>query len=204
MYEDMIQILTSYPKHLDGKVCIQELKDNDYNWRQMEWAGWYNEYWMKKNLQLSEGNIYGKVRFDGLYHNFDIDYKAHNIDNAILLGNDLEATYKRIEKNGALYLLVKNNKYTMDESGDFKKWHNELKGKQTKYVHKNEANKRPSRMRKVSGEVQSICIYKITKEILDKNAKVFQKGCINSNGKIRKSKISLNLDHIEPEVVILI
>lgn len=38
MYEDMIQILTSYPKHLDGKVCIQELKDNDYNWRQMEWA----------------------------------------------------------------------------------------------------------------------------------------------------------------------
>ena len=59
-------------------------------------------------------------------------------------------------------------------------------------------------MRKVSGEVQSICIYKITKEILDKNANVFQKGCINSNGKIRKSKISLNLDHIEPEVVILI
>ena len=32
------------PKFWDGKTCILELKEADYNWRQMEWWAFYFEY----------------------------------------------------------------------------------------------------------------------------------------------------------------
>ena len=34
----------------DGKECILELKEADYQWKQMEWIGWYIEYKLRKLL----------------------------------------------------------------------------------------------------------------------------------------------------------
>ncbi len=32
------------PTHWDGKACVLELKEADYNWRQIEWWALYFEY----------------------------------------------------------------------------------------------------------------------------------------------------------------
>ena len=35
-----------FPNTFNGKEAIGILKENDFNWRQMEWAGFYTEYLM--------------------------------------------------------------------------------------------------------------------------------------------------------------
>jgi hypothetical protein len=35
--------LSSLPKFWDGKTCVLELKEANYNWRQMEWWAFYFE-----------------------------------------------------------------------------------------------------------------------------------------------------------------
>ena len=36
--------LSRLPKFWDGKSCVLELKDADYQWKQMEWWAFYFEY----------------------------------------------------------------------------------------------------------------------------------------------------------------
>ncbi len=66
-----IRILKKHLAHLptlwDGKSCVLELKEADYNWRQMEWWAFYFEY---KCIQLLSntfeipGERYNNVIFD--------------------------------------------------------------------------------------------------------------------------------------------
>ena len=60
--------LGGLPTHWDGKQAILELKEADYQWRQMEWIGWYFEFICKKPLQsvgfAVPGKKYDNVGFD--------------------------------------------------------------------------------------------------------------------------------------------
>ena len=43
--DQILKILNStLPKKVDGKAAILELKQAGYQWRQMEWIGWYFEH----------------------------------------------------------------------------------------------------------------------------------------------------------------
>ena len=42
--------LINLPTFWDGKTCILELKEADYQWRQMEWWAFYFEYKVKEML----------------------------------------------------------------------------------------------------------------------------------------------------------
>ena len=71
----------------DGKKVILEMKENEgRNWRQMEWIGWYFEYWCNRNLksvmQMPCSKKYGKVEFDANYAlaPYYIVYVAENGD----------------------------------------------------------------------------------------------------------------------------
>ena len=67
------------PPRWDGRSCIEELRQADYHWRQMEWIGWWFEF---KALRLlaplgaTPGPTFGSVTFDcsldGVW-----DFKAH-------------------------------------------------------------------------------------------------------------------------------
>ena len=51
---DIISIFEKFPKTIDGKDAILEMKEkNGKNWKQMEWAGFYFEYWCNQNISLS-------------------------------------------------------------------------------------------------------------------------------------------------------
>ena len=47
------------PRFLDGKEAILLLQTVDYNWRQMEWIGWYVEYAGREALVESIGGSVG-------------------------------------------------------------------------------------------------------------------------------------------------
>ena len=42
--------LETIPKIWDGKTSILELKENNFQWRQTEWIGFWFELWCRKNL----------------------------------------------------------------------------------------------------------------------------------------------------------
>lgn len=54
LYNDDVKVakrlLESLHTHWDGKTSVLEMKDADYNWRQMEWWGFYFELLCQRKL----------------------------------------------------------------------------------------------------------------------------------------------------------
>jgi len=185
----------------DGKECILELKDADYNWKQMEWWGFYFEYLITKSLKNeSEIEIQGQkinnVKFD-LSGNINWDIKASAIksDNHKIILNDKIAMEKSIELNGYHGEIIGlcDVEYN-DEDRTFQKWHTKLKGGKSKYEKAREVRTSISRYRKTKANLIEI-IFVIFKKsdlyILD----IMKQGR-NSNGAKRKEKYMLNLEMI--------
>lgn len=201
--KNITEILKKFPKYLDGKESILYLKEKDYNWKQLEWIGWFFECWCKENLKLNVGNTYGKTIFDANFMGYDFDYKAHCCHNfsgketPILITNDLEATKNTIEEHGSTYLIVANLEPIPDDNGLFKLWHDTLKGSISKYCQDGIKNNRRSRKRKKSAICNSISIYEINNDTFNKYFSIFKQGK-NSNGKERQLKVKVNINNLTP------
>ena len=56
------------PNKWDGRKCILELREANYQWRQMEWIGWYFEYkaisLLRSFFGSHPGPEFGSTRFD--------------------------------------------------------------------------------------------------------------------------------------------
>jgi len=126
--------LTSLPKFWDGKTCVIELKEADYNWRQMEWWAFYFEYKVQQLLMdrfSFPGDRYDNVSFDlkGAI-NWDLKAKAIKSDDHKVILNDKSAMEQSIEKlgyHGEIIALCDVEYNDIDWS--FRKWQTELKGK---------------------------------------------------------------------------
>jgi hypothetical protein len=66
-----VNVLSRALKHLpgkwDGKKSILELKEADYQWKQMEWRAFYFEFKAKEILHNKfafPGDVFGNVTFD--------------------------------------------------------------------------------------------------------------------------------------------
>ena len=200
----------NFPKTFDGKEAIGILKENNFNWKQMEWAGFYTEYLMGiimtgKCPDKAWGNTYGNTTFDAELNGIDVDFKTHSINKPNgkpsppwVICNDWNATNESIQKNGIMYLIVPNVEFVYDNDGSFKAWHDELKGQESKYC---KEKKRSSRKRKVSGTVISVDIFAVTQEnLLDRNICKEIKQGRNSNGKPRPTKMAFNIHNAVPMV----
>ena len=126
--------LINLPKLWDGKTCVLELKEADYNWRQMEWWAFYFEYKVKQLLADKfsfPGDKYDNVSFDlkGAI-NWDLKAKAIKSDDHKVILNDKSAMEQSIEKfgcHGEIIALCDVEYNDIDWS--FRKWQTELKGK---------------------------------------------------------------------------
>lgn len=194
------------PKNWDGKNVILEMKKNKgRNWRQMEWIGWYFEYWCNRNLksimEMPCSKNYGKVEFDG-YLEIPWDFKVHVTKpgkNNIIV-NDLQSIKNAIKDFGCIGLIVVIGSAIFDnESQDFKKWHDEQKGKISDYVRKNKEKGVLSRKRKVSMKISKILFIKLDENCLD-NCSIHNQGK-NSNGRPREPKVLLDLTKINSKIV---
>ena len=195
------------PMHWDGKKCILEMKENKGRWRDMEWIGFYFEYWCSRNLkgvmEMPCSKKYGNVSFDG-YLKIPWDFKAHVTQSGDkIIVNDHQAIKKAIKDFGCVGLIIVTGPVVYDKSQEFKKWHDEQKGKITDYVLKNIERGAPSRRRKVSMKISKISFVKLDDDCLKKYGSIHNQGR-NSDGKPREPKVLLDLTKIGKHIVYVI
>ena len=199
---DIISIFEKFPKTIDGKDAILEMKENNgKNWKQMEWAGFYFEYWCNQNLknilEMPYSKKYGNVTFDAFFKR-PWDFKCHAVEAGKWTPiNDYEAISTAIEEFGDLGIVLAECSVDYDnERSDFKKWHDSLKGKTSKYEENRIIRNAPSRRRKTGINVKRISFIKLDRELLDNACKSFQQNFKNNNGKSRRKKVTLDLSKI--------
>jgi len=70
------------PDEIDARQAITEMREGgSSNWRQMEWIGFFPEYWfaeyLESELQSTPGPRFGNMAFD-IKRQFVWDLKAHS------------------------------------------------------------------------------------------------------------------------------
>ncbi|MCL2131848.1 MAG: hypothetical protein FWH36_05285 [Lentimicrobiaceae bacterium] len=203
MYSTDIEILTAnlskLPKFWNGKTCVLELKEADYNWRQMEWWAFYFE-WKVKNILNDKFQISGD-RFDNVTFdlkgaiNWDLKAKAIKSDDHKVILNDCSAMEQSVENHGSHGEIIAlcDVEYN-DRDRSFQKWHTELKGGKSAYEVEREARTSISRYRKTKAELTEIVLLILKKNDLEKLS-IMRQGR-NSNGKPRPEKYMLDLETI--------
>jgi len=193
------KLLRYLPKYWDGKKCILELKEANYNWRQMEWWAFYFEWQCNNTLEcefLIPGDRINNVTFDAKREiNWDYKAKAIKSDDHRAILNDCEAMELSIDKYGAhgeIIALCDVEYNDVDRS--FQQWHTKLKGGKSQYELNRIKRTSVSRYRKVSAELTEIIFLIIYEKDLD-NLSIMHQGR-NSNGRLRPPKYLLDLENI--------
>jgi hypothetical protein len=202
-YENDIETLQveipKLPKYWEGKSCVLELKDANYNWRQMEWWAFYFEYKVRDLLAdkfAFPGDKFDNVTFDlkGAI-NWDLKAKAIKSDDHKVILNDCSAMEKSIEQHefhGEIIALC-DVEYN-DVNRTFQHWHTELKGGKSDYEIERENRTSISRYRKTKAELTETVLLVLQKKDLEKLS-IMRQGR-NSNGKPRPEKYMLDLETI--------
>lgn len=201
------QLLSNLPKRWDGKESILELKEANFNWRQMEWWGFYFEHLCYQSLRETfniPGDRYGKSRtacFDlkGSI-NWDLKAKAIKSDDHRSILNNTEAMNSSIKQYGAHGLIIAlcDVEYN-DNDRTFQRWHQELKGGKSKYEINREQRTSVSRYRKTNAELQELLFLVVNSKNIS-SLEIHQQGR-NSNGKPRPPKYMLNYSSINKLLV---
>lgn len=200
-------LLLDLPTIWDGKKSVLELKKTGFNWRQMEWWGFYFEH--QCYLRLTEffdipGDKYGKTRtacFDMKGSiNWDLKAKAIKSDDHRSILNDVGAMNWSIQKYGAHGLIIAlcDVEYN-DTNRSFQKWHQKLKGRKSKYEINREQRTGISRYRKTQAELQEILFLVVTAKNISAPG-IHHQGR-NSNGKPRPPKYMLDYDTVKKFLV---
>ena len=200
-------LLSDLPAIWNGKKSILELKEANFNWRQMEWWGFYFEYLCYQRLKSSftiPGDRFGKARtscFDikGSI-NWDLKAKAIKSDDHRSILNDMQAMDWSIQEYGAHGLIIAlcDVEYN-DSDRTFQRWHQELKGGKSKYEINREKRTGVSRYRKTNVELQEILFLVVTSKNIS-SLGIHHQGR-NSNGKPRPPKYMLDYDVIKKFLV---
>lgn len=193
--------VSDLPTNWEGKASILELKEANYNWKQMEWWAFYFEFLCYKKLPngLSRpGDRFGSVSFDLKGNvNWDLKSKAIKSDDHKAILNDKMAMEQSIANNngehGVVIALCDVEYNDVDRS--FQKWHTELKGGLSSYEINRIGRTSVSRYRKTRANLVEILFLRLTSDDL---AGLFtMKQGRNSNGKPRPEKYMIDLENIE-------
>lgn len=204
-FSPLLEKLNDFPFDWDGKQCILALKKANFQWKQMEWIGWYLEFLCRNRLcppLTFPGPNFGNVQFDGLW-SFPWDFKAHVTTNRKgnrqygVIVNDQDAIRKAIEEYGSVGLIVATGEAEFnDEDRSFQQWHSELKGGKSAYEQERISRGASSRFRKVAFNVDRYSLYLIDGKSITR-LKDHHQGR-NSDGSPRAPKFMLNLREFEP------
>jgi hypothetical protein len=202
--EILSEVLTHIPFEWESKQSITEMKQaGSPHWKQMEWIGFYAEFLIRgalakrpENSQICpDGDIYGNVSFD-LKRAIIWDIKTHpNTAHGAIL-NDCEAMDLSLKDHGHHGILMICADCQYDTTGEFKAWHDTLKGGTSLYEQERIQRNAPSRRRKVSArltEARFIVLDPQTIRGLNKK----QKGWRNADGKPRRGKYAISNQQIE-------
>lgn len=203
---EIYSALDEYNKQMnyfwDGKEKILEMKYAKSNkWKQMEWPGFYLEFLIEKILYSLfdfQAVKYGNTTFD-LFNVIPWDLKVHTINSSNptqIPTNDIDAINYAVEEFGYVGFIILEGEAFWDNNGEFKKWHDNLKGKKSKYQLEGELINRKSRRRKAAMKLKRLKVVLMDKDSV-KRQPTFQEGMTNSDGKKRNPKMLLDLRLVE-------
>lgn len=190
-------LLAELPVVWDGKGAILEMKERGFQWRQMEWAGFYFELLCRDRIGETfavPGKKYGKVSFDFFgAANWDMKAIAIKTDRHSAILNDIAATDASVAEFGAhgIVMALIDVEYN-DEDRTFQKWHSQLKGGLSDYAKERMARNATSRYRKTSAILRQILFLSIDENNINKLG-VHAQGR-NSDGSPRNPKYLLNIE----------
>lgn len=129
----------SMPKVWDGRESILKMKDTGFKyWRQAEWIEFYFKSLCQKHFAGiidMPGKKYGNTEFDA-FREISWDFKVASIDpdSYSVTANNAEAIANTLNDYGyyGIILAIGDLKYD-DKEASIKKWHDELRGKISKY-----------------------------------------------------------------------
>ena len=194
------------PHIWDGRSAILEMKEGgSNNWRQMEWMGFYFEFLCQTRFEGiidMPGKTYRNTTFDA-FCEISWDFKAHaaNTTRHDVITNDVEAIKNTLDDYGyyGIILAIGEVEYN-DEQRTFKKWHDELKERISKYEINRINRGAMSRRRKtefILSEIHFICL---DSQTLDQCSSIYHQGR-NSDGSPRNPKFNINIQHVPDSAV---
>lgn len=194
----------------DGKQCIEFLRKHDYQWRQMEWIGFYFEFRAKQILSSTLGGgtgpTIGNVTIDYAVQGEPWDFKAHpkRPNDGWVYLNDVDGVDTCALHLGGIGWVIAVGNATYDMDGSFKQWHDDLKGERSAYEVERIARGARSRRRKCSFECTHFLVAKvegpqaIAGAIADNILTAgMQRGQRNSNGQSRRAKYGIHMTRAE-------
>lgn len=192
--------LATLPRVWEGKKSVLELKEANYNWRQMEWWAFYFEHLCHQRLAgvfQIPGERFGTVGFDlrGCV-NWDMKAKAIKSDDHKCILNDcsaIDATIAKYGEHGVLIALC-DVEYN-DVNRTFQKWHSELKGGLSAYEKERRTRTEVSRYRKTRAELAELLFLRFDKAAVARLGRMNQGR--NSNGAPRPPKYMLDLEDVD-------
>lgn len=194
---DIAPLLLDIPKRWDGKKCILEMKERNFQWKQMEWWAFYFELLCHERLGRvlkMPGSSFNSVKWDGSGRiNWDFKAKAIKTDTQTFILNDKAAMDASVAEHGehGLVVCLCDVEYN-DKDRTFEKWRNELQGGKSKYQKDREKRTSNSRYRKVLAVPVEIHYMRFDANSLDRLGTMKQGR--NSNGKPRPEKYTVNIE----------
>ena len=189
--------LADLPRTWDGKQAVLEMKRRGFQWKQMEWMGFYFELLCGDHLHDDfqiPGDKYGNTVFDSFRSvNWDWKVSAIKTDRHVALLNDIAATDSAVRKNGGLgiVLALVDVDYN-DDDRSFQQWHTKLKGGLSAYEEDRIARNATSRYRKTAATLSQVLFLLITED--NKHHLGIHAQGKNSNGALRNPKYQLNIE----------
>lgn len=103
--------LAALPIEWEGKKCVLELKDANYQWKQMEWWAFYFEWQCRRLLEgefrIPGERIGGRVTFDAKRSMvWDFKAKAIKSDDHRAILNDMKAVDEVVGRDGAYGAII--------------------------------------------------------------------------------------------------
>lgn len=199
LIDSLAKKLEDLPTEWEGKRSILELKEANYNWRQMEWWAFYFEYKARellKDICQIPGDTVNRVTFDlKKLINFDLKAKAIKSDDHKVILNDTEAMETSIQEHGkhGEIIALCDVEYN-DEDRSFQQWHTELKGGLSAYEKDRRERTAVSRYRKTHATLSEIIFVVFSKSDLERLMTMNQGR--NANGQPRPPKYMLDLEEI--------
>ena len=187
-------ILDSLPSEkIDGKEILIEMKNNNQQYKQLEYQAFYFEDYINSKLDVD----FEKHKFKNgtcvidTFYEYPIDIKAHDINENLCPLNDGATIEKAINDYGKFGLIVLNLEYEKDD-GTLRAFQKELGGNKSSF--KNTSGKH--RAIKKNFLVKNIEYYEITDV---SQLKKFNQGK-NSNGKPRPYKYNLDTSEVKSTI----
>lgn len=159
----------TFSPRVDGREAVLELKEAEYNWKQMEWQGWYFEFTafdaLTDQLAGTVGPTFDSTEFD-YQRNYVWDLKAHSTttpsgnERRDMYLNDKTSVEECIRANDGIGFIVAHGDPEYDDDDrSFYHWHQELKGGKSEYVKRREERDASSRVRKRAFHLNRISAY---------------------------------------------